>query len=156
MQTVINSFQPRFTPGLINPNIACLPVPRITEDENCKAGGFAFEGSNPETQAVGFKAGATVDNIIGVIARVPFQSYNGGYNSIYLKGTDVTIVVKGNICVTATNTPAYKDKVFVNSTTGEIQTGTGDAPANFIDTGWRVTQTESCNNTVEISNIQFN
>lgn len=159
MQSKVNTIQPRFLPGLVNPDIPYLPLSYYSEDENCQAGKFVFEGTDPETQALGIKSGATSENIIGIVVRAPFQSPNNVdnsyYNDIYIKGTGITVLKKGNICVEVTNNPNYKDKVFVNPTTKEIQTGSGSAPSNFIETNFRVTKTRDCGKIIEISNIQF-
>lgn len=156
MQTHVNSLQPRFVEGMVNPQIPFLPLARYTEDDGCQAGRFVFEGSNPERTVVSTKSDATVDNLVGVLVRTPFQSYSGQYNDIYANGSSVTVLARGNVCVTASNVPAYKDKVFVNPSTGEIQTGSGNTPEGFLDSGYRVSQTINCGNVVEISNIQFN
>lgn len=150
MQKTINSIQPRFIKGMANPNIPYIPLARFAEDENCEAGCFAFEGTDPEVQVVGTKTGAT--KVVGIILRTPFQTYNGEYNDIYKKGAQLTVLDNGNACVEVTNNPSYGDKVFVNPTTKEIQTGTGSAPSDFIDTGFVVTATKDCGKTIEISN----
>lgn len=156
MQTTVNYTQPAGLKGQINPDVPNLFIPRYTEDENCEAGKFVFEGTDAESQVLGLKEGATLDKIVGIAQRVPFQSYNGSYGDKYIQGKDVTILIKGNIFVTPSNAAAYKDYVFVNPTTGEIQTGTDDSKEGFLKTSWRVTRTKQCGDTVEISNIQFN
>lgn len=156
MQTTVNYTQPSGLPGQVNPDVPNLFVPRCTEDENCEAGKFVFEGTDGENQVLGLKEGATLDKIVGIAKRTPFQSYNGSYGDKYIQGKDITILVKGNIYVTPSNAATYKDYVFVNPTTGEIQTGIDDSKEGFLKTSWRVSRTKDCGNTIEISNIQFN
>lgn len=156
MQTKIFEKQSIWLPGDVNKQVPCYPVTMNATDDKCRAGAFAFEGADPETQAVSTSASATSQNIVGVIKRAPYLTYNGAYNDIYPQGAELTVITRGSVTVRVSNDNVnYKDKVFVNNTTGEVQTGSGEAPSGFIDTGWKVSFVKDCANIVEISNIRF-
>lgn len=157
MQKKIFEKQSIWLPGDVNKQVPCYPIAMTAKDANCRAGSFAFEGVNAATEVVGVSENATAENIVGVIKRAPYLTYNGAYNDIYPNGAELTVVTRGSVTVRINNTNAkYKDKVFVNPKTGEVQTGTGNAPDGFIDTGWKVSIVKDCANIIEISNIRFN
>ena len=116
-------------------------IPVVAEGDNVFAGGFVFVGTDPETQVIGPSADTaakTADDVAGVAV---FEKYQIGLTfdaSLQIRaGETLAKVRRGYVYVMSTTVSEYGQKVFVNPSTGEIQTAAA-APAGFIDTGWVV------------------
>jgi len=116
-------------------------IPVVAEGDNVFAGGFVFTGTDPKTQVIGPSAdtaGKTTADIAGVAV---FEKYQLGLScdaSLRIRaGETLAKVRRGYVYVTSTTASEYGNAVYVNPTTGEIQTA-DVAPAGFIDTGWIV------------------
>ncbi len=149
-QNKVNLSQVKYFDGDITRDNPINILPFFAEDENCIAGKFVFAGTNPTTQVKGIDQSAT--SIVGIVKRLGFQSNIGGsnINSLsYNKGSELTIVLTGFIAIRPSNKSKHNDEVYVNPTTGEIQTGT-TKPENFIETGFRVFEPNGANELCEI------
>lgn len=134
-------------------------MPFIVEDDDCQAGVFAFDGSEPGKNVVAI-AKADVKPI-GIIMRTPFRT-NTGAKSLnhYLSGTDISVVNDCYIYVVPKNEPKYKDNVYVDPTTGHIKTGKTvptpeEGEGTFVDTGFRVSAPYEINCVAEITDKNF-
>lgn len=118
-QNVVNTKLTKYYPGDITRENPVDILPFFAEDENCKAGGFVFAGTNAEEQVVGIKATAT--EVVGVAKRTPYQAnMTGGVSNIYNEGTELTIIKKGYVAVEVLNNVNYGDNIFVDPITGII------------------------------------
>ena len=125
-------------------------LPMVAEAD-VKAGGFVFEGTNPELQVVGIKAGAT--SVKGFAVFENMQANYTGTNTMSVNdGENVQVVLKGWCYARPTTASVNGQSVYVNPTTGEIQTASSK-PENFIDTGWKVETGNGANQVCEIYNI---
>lgn len=116
-------------------------IPVVAEGDAVVAGGFVFVGTDPETQVIGPSADTaakTAEDIAGVAV---FEKYQLGLTfdpSLQIRaGETLAKVRRGYVYVMSTTASVYGNGVFVNPTTGEIQTAAA-APEGFIDTGWVV------------------
>lgn len=128
-------------------------IPVVAEGNNVFAGGFVFEGTDPETQVIGPSADTaakTADDIAGVAV---FEKYQIGLTfepSLQIRaGETLGMVRRGYVYAMSTTASVHGQKVFVNAGTGEIQTA-AEAPEGFIDTGWVVETGNAANQPCEI------
>ncbi len=116
-------------------------IPVVAEGDAVVAGGFVFAGTDPETQVIGCStdtAGKTTADILGVAV---FEKYQLGLTfepSLQIRaGETLAFARRGYVYVTSATASVHGQSVYINPTTGEIQTATA-APESFIDTGWVV------------------
>ena len=133
-------------------------IPVVAEGTAVFAGGFVFEGTDPERQVVGASdATASVTAVAGVAVFEKFQMALRAANDIASlninPGEELAKVRKGYVYIQSSTASVHGQKVFVNTTTGVISTGTGDAPSGSIDTGWTVETGNAAGETCEIYNI---
>ncbi len=152
-QKSINLTQGLGKPGTIARLNPLEMIPVVAEGDAVVAGGFVFVGTDPETQVIGPSADTaakTADDIAGVAV---FEKYQLGLTfdpSMRIRaGETVAKVRRGYVYVMSTTASVYGQKVFVNPTTGEIQTAAA-APEGFIDTGWVVETGNGANQPCEI------
>lgn len=139
--------------GFISRNNPVVSLPMIAEGDVVKAGGFVFDGTNPEKQVVGAStATKSATAIAGFVAFDRVQLNMGASSLIINEGEEVRVVKKGYAFARATTQATKGQSVYVNTTTGEIQTGSS-AGDGFIDTGWKVETGAPANQVCEIYNI---
>ncbi|MDR0675815.1 MAG: DUF2190 family protein [Elusimicrobiota bacterium] len=127
----------------------------LAEGNNIVSGSFVKRGTNPEGQAKALEAGDTADLILGVAVFEKYQVNLSGQNTLIInEGEEMTVVLKGYVYIQASTASSVGDNVIVNPTTGEIRTlvltytttanltsgavtTTNNAPAGFIDTGFK-------------------
>lgn len=161
-QSTVYSTQAVGKPGTIARQNPLTRIPMIAEGTAVFAGGFVFEGTNPELQIIGPSADTaskTTADIAGVCVFEKCQmALRGGDNGDGLAtlnvnpGEECATVKRGYVYVLSATASVHGQSVYVNTTTGEIQTGTS-APENFIDTGWKVQTGNAAGQTCEIYNI---
>lgn len=134
-------------------------IPVIAEGTAVKAGGFVFEGTDPEVQVIGPSADTASKVAADVAGVFVFENYqlaiNGvnGLNGLNVnEGQEGAKVRKGYVYVTPTTAAVHGQGVFVNPSTGEIQTA-ASAPETFIATGWTVETGNAANQPCEIYKI---
>lgn len=153
-QSTVNTALGLGKPGTIARLNPLTRIPVVAEGANVVAGGFVFEGTNPELQVVGASAstsGAT--EVAGVCVFEKFQPGLSLVDTLTLnEGEECAKVLKGYVYVMCTTASVHGQKVAVNPTTGEIQTfeASASAPASFIDTGWMVETGNAANQPCEI------
>lgn len=119
----------------------CDKIPVVAEGSAVVAGGFVFEGTDPETQVIGCSS-ATASKVAGDIAGVAvFERQQLGLsasNSMAInEGEELAKVRKGYVYVVASTASTHGQGVFLNPSTGAISTASS-APSGTIDTGWKV------------------
>lgn len=137
------------------------PVPQgkpfVTEGTDVKAGCFVYEGTDPETQVVGTKAGAS--EVAGLAVFERFQAPLGGVsalNSLSVnEGEEIFVALRGCYYAVCTTAAVKSQKVVANPTTGEVQTveASASAPEGFIDTGWIVDTGAAANSVCVIQRV---
>lgn len=160
MQSTIYSKLALGKPGTIARLEPTEKIPVIAEGDAVYAGGFVFEGTDPERQVIGPSAEtASKTSVAGVAVFEQFQpAFAGltGLNSLKLnEGENLALVRKGYVYVTPSTASTHGQNVIVNVTTGAIKTATvtyttsadletgavtttSDIESGFIDTGWVV------------------
>ncbi|MBR2771620.1 MAG: DUF2190 family protein [Bacteroidales bacterium] len=125
-------------------------VPVVAE-ANVVAGGFVFEGTDPEHQVVGASTDtASATEVAGVAVFEKMQWNASGQPTLNINpGEELAKVRSGYVYVVATTASTHGQKVFVNTTTGAISTGT-TAGTGEIDTGWVVETGAAANQCCEI------
>lgn len=128
-------------PGTVSRLNPLEAIPVVAEGDNVLAGGFVFAGTDPETQVIGPSAATAAKTAADIAGVAVFEKYQIGLTfdpSLQIRaGETLAKVRSGYVYVTATTASSNGQKVFVNPSTGEIQTA-ATAPTGFIDTGWVV------------------
>lgn len=142
-QSTINSQMALGKPGTIARVNPVTSIPALAEGDAVVAGAFVFAGTDPESQVRGASADtAAATEVAGLCVFEKFQAALGGLvnlNSLNInEGEEVAVLKRGYAYIAAATVAAHGDKVFVNTTTGEVTFGTGDASEGTIDTLWRV------------------
>lgn len=152
-QNVVYTEQALGREGFISRNNPVVSLPMMAEGSAVKAGGFVFAGTNAEKQVVGASAStAEATAIAGLVAFDRVQLNMGASSLAINEGEEVRVVKKGYAFVRATTQAVKGQSVYVNTTTGAIETGSS-ASTGFIDTGWKVETGASANQVCEIYNI---
>lgn len=116
-------------------------IPVVAEGDAVYAGGFVFAGTDPETQVIGPSADTadkTAADILGVAVFEKMQLGTTFDASLQIRaGETLAFARRGYVYVTSTTASVNGQSVYVNPTTGEIQTATA-APEGLLDTGWVV------------------
>ncbi len=149
-QSAVNIQQALGKPGTISRlNPVPQHLPMVAEGADVKAGAFCFEGTNPELQVVGTKAGATA--VAGLVVFERYQpAFNGFGDSLVVnEGEEVAVMKKGCAYILSTTESTKGQKVLVNPTDGVISTG-AEAAGDTIDTGWVVETGGAANGVCEI------
>ena len=150
-------------------------IPVVAEGTAVTAGGFVFEGTDPERQVIGPSASTsskTAEDIAGVFVFENYQLLLNGVNDLnglsVNEGQEGAKVRKGYVYVTPTTASTHGQNVIVNATTGEIKTATvtytttvsgsslnttSDIESGFLDTGWLVETGNAANQPCEIYKI---
>lgn len=140
--------------GTVSRDNPLTKLPMIAEGSAVKAGAFCFAGTDAEHQVVG--ASSSTSSATAVAGFVVFERYQAnlaGASSMAINaGEEVAVVLKGFCYCVATTAATKGQKVFVNTTTGAIVTGT-TAGTGEIDTGWVVMTGASANQVCEIANV---
>ena len=129
--------------------------PMIAEGSAVVAGGFVFAGTNPELQVVGAScatSSATADEGLAVMERYQLNRNGFASSMVVNEGEEIAVIKKGYCYVSVTATATRGEKVFVNTTTGAIATGSS-AGSGEIDTGWVVVTGASAGEVAEIACI---
>ena len=149
-QSTIYSSQALGKPGTIARLNPIDKVPRVAE-ANVVAGGFLFKGTNAETQVVGASSStAELTAVEGVCVFEKYQWSPSSAASLAVRaGEEVALVRSGYVFVLSTTASTHGQKVFVNTTTGAIATGSS-AGSGEIDTGWVVETGNAANQVCEI------
>lgn len=132
-------------------------LPYTAEDEDCKGGVFAFQGTEPGITVVA-KAKDDTSVPVGIILSVIFVNNDGAKgNSYYLRGDKVNVAHESfHIPVKVTNITKYKDYIFVKPTTGEIQSSSQDTIEGFVKTKFKVkTPNTEAGGLAEITDREF-
>ena len=114
--------QPLGQPGTISRDNPIVKLPMIAEGSDLVAGGFAFAGTDAESQVKGISSGAKA--VEGFVVMERYQAPFGGIgNNLKInEGEEVAIVKKG-YCYAISTTSATKGMhVLVNPATGAIST----------------------------------
>lgn len=139
--------------GFIARNNPVVSIPMIAEGSDVVVGKFVFDGTNPEKQVVGASAGTSRATEVAGLAIYQGAQVNFGAESLVLnEGEEVRVMKKGYAYVRATTQAVKGQSVYMDPTTGEIQTASS-APESFIDTGWKVEKGAVANQVCEIYNI---
>ena len=141
--------------GTVSRDNPLTKLPMVAEGSAVKAGAFCFAGTDAEHQVVG--ASASTSSATAVAGFVVFERYQpnlSGFGSAMAvnEGEEVAVVLKGFCYCVATTAASKGQKVFVNTTTGAIATGSS-AGSGEIDTGWVVMTGASANQVCEIANV---
>lgn len=153
----------------------CEKIPVVAEGSAVVAGGFVFEGTDPETQVIGCSASTsskTADDIAGVAVFERQQLGLSASNSMAInEGEELAKVRKGYVYVVSATASSHGESVCVNPSTGEIKTATvtytssadtvtgeitttaSGIPASCIDTGWKVETGNAAGQPCEIYKI---
>lgn len=163
LQSQVYINQPLGVPGTI---ARLNPVPQgkpfVTEGTAVKTGGFVFAGTDPETQVVGTKTGATEVSGFAVFERyqAPLNGVSALNGLTVNEGEEIFVALRGCYFAVSTTAAVKGQNVVVNPTTGVIQTlvitrsetvsgsaieVTDNIPEGFIDTGWVVDTGASAN-----------
>jgi len=141
--------------GTISRNMISTPkIPLVAQGTAVRAGGFGWRGTDPEKQVIGVNAGATsVDGLV-IFSRMQANLRGAGANNLNTlfinEGEECDLIKSGFAYVLSTTASVFGQSVYVNPTTGEIQTAT-TTPAGFIDSGWKVETGAAANQVCEIS-----
>lgn len=158
-QDTIYTKQALGKPGTISRLNPIDKIPVIAEGDAVVAGGFVFEGTNPETQVIGCSSATsskTADDVAGVAVFEQFQAtLNGiaGINTLKVnEGENVVKVRKGYVYVKSTTASTHGDAVYVDPATGDIKAASS-AVSDYIDTGWKVETGNAAGQVCEIYKI---
>lgn len=149
-QSTIYSSQALGKPGTISRLNPIDKVPRIAEAD-VVAGGFLFKGTDAEKQVIG--ASSSTSSATAVEGVCVFEKYQWAASAdaslAVRNGEEVALVRSGYVFVIPTTASSHGQKVFVNTTTGAIATGSS-AGSGEIDTGWVVETGNAANQVCEI------
>lgn len=150
-QTTVNIQQALGKPGTFSRANPITKIPMIAEGDAVFAGGFCFAGTNPELQVVGASASTSAETAVeGLVVFERYQAPLSGGDTLKVnEGEEVAVVKKGYCYVISTTAATKGQSVLVNTTTGEITTGT--ASSGNIDTGWVVVSGADANQVCEIA-----
>lgn len=157
MQSQVYINQALGQPGTISRENPCDKIPVVAEGSAVVAGGFVFEGTDPEIQVIGCSADTaskTAADIAGVAVLEGFQLALGNVTGMTInEGHELAKVRKGYVYVVSNTASVHDQNVIVNPSTGVIETQnitytttvsgssletTSDIKSGFIDTGWLV------------------
>lgn len=157
MQNQVYINQALGQPGTIARLNPCDKIPVVAEGSAVVAGGFVFEGTDPETQVIGCSsatASKTAADVAGVAVLEGFQLALGNVTGMAInEGHELAKVRKGYVYVVSNTAATHGQNVIVNPSTGVIETQTitytqsvagstvtttSDIKSGFIDTGWLV------------------
>lgn len=157
MQSQVYINQALGQPGTISRLNPIDKIPVVAEGDAVVAGGFVFEGTDPETQVIGCSASTaskTADDIAGVAVLEGFQLALGNVTGMAVnEGKELAKVRKGYVYVVSNTVSTHGQNVIVNPSTGVIETQTitytttvsgsslettSNIKSGFIDTGWLV------------------
>lgn len=157
MQNQVYINQALGQPGTIARLNPCDKIPVVAEGSAVVAGGFVFEGTDPETQVIGCSsatASKTAADVAGVAVLEGFQLALGNVTGMAInEGHELAKVRKGYVYVVSNTESTHGQNVIVNPSTGVIETQTitytqsvagsavtttSDIKSGFIDTGWLV------------------
>lgn len=157
MQNQVYINQALGQPGTIARLNPCDKIPVVAEGSAVVAGGFVFEGTDPETQVIGCSsatASKTAADVAGVAVLEGFQLALGNVTGMAInEGHELAKVRKGYVYVVSNTASTHGQNVIVNPSTGVIETQTitytqsvadtavtttSDIKSGFIDTGWLV------------------
>lgn len=134
-------------------------IPVVAEGTAVAAGGFVFEGTDPEVQVIGPSSATSSKTAADIAGVFVFEKYQlmlrsvSDMNSLVVnEGEEGAKVRKGYVYVTPTTASVHGQSVFLNPSTGEIQTA-ASAPESFIATGWTVETGNAANQPCEIYKI---
>lgn len=134
-------------------------IPVVVEGAAVKAGGFVFEGTDPEIQVIGPSADTASKTAADVAGVFVFEKYQmllaavADMNSLAVNpGEQGAKVRKGYVYVTPSTASVHGQAVFVNPSTGDIQTA-ASAPEGLIATGWTVETGNAAGQPCEIYKI---
>lgn len=140
-QSTIYSNQALGKPGTIARLNPIDKVPRVAE-KDVVAGGFVFEGTNPELQVVGASSDTSaLTAVAGVAVFEKMQWNNSGAATLNINdGEELALVRKGYVYVISSTASTYGQVVGVDPATGTIETADDAASlsSGYIDTGWVV------------------
>lgn len=157
MQSQVYINQALGQPGTISRLNPIDKIPVVAEGSAVVAGGFVFEGTDPETQVIGCSADTaskTAADVAGVAVLEGFQLVLGNVTGMTInEGHELAKVRKGYVYVVSNTASTHGQNVIVNPSTGVIETQnitytttvsgssletTSDIKSGFIDTGWLV------------------
>lgn len=157
MQSQVYINQALGQPGTISRENPCDKIPVVAEGSAVVAGGFVFEGTDPEIQVIGCSADTaskTAADIAGVAVLEGFQLALGNVTGMTINERhELAKVRKGYVYVVSNTASVHDQNVIVNPSTGVIETQnitytttvsgsslktTSDIKSGFIDTGWLV------------------
>lgn len=157
MQSQVYINQALGQPGTISRENPCDKIPVVAKGSAVVAGGFVFEGTDPEIQVIGCSADTaskTAADIAGVAVLEGFQLALGNVTGMTInEGHELAKVRKGYVYVVSNTASTHGQNVIVNPSTGVIETQnitytttvsessletTSDIKSGFIDTGWLV------------------
>ena len=132
-QSTIYSSQALGKPGTIARLNPIDKVPVVAE-ANVVAGGFVFEGTNPETQVIGCSAATSsklATDIAGVAVFEKMQWNAGGQATLHINnGEELAKVRSGYVYVISATQSTHGQVVGVDPATGEIRTAaSGSLPS---------------------------
>lgn len=157
MQNQVYINQALGQPGTIARLNPCDKIPVVAEGSAVVAGGFVFEGTDPETQVIGCSSATsskTAADVAGVAVLEGFQLALSNVTGMAInEGHELAKVRKGYVYVVSNTASTHGQNVIVNPSTGVIETQTitytqsvagstvtttNDIKSGFIDTGWLV------------------
>lgn len=118
---------------------AYTSINRLAE-EDLTAGQFAFNGTNPYTQAKA--SGSTVAGFVVRVQQYANLDMSSEGTLTIAKGNGASIAVTGDFYATATGAATVGQKVLVNTSTGAMSYG-DSAGEGTVDTGWVVSKAGS-------------
>lgn len=142
-------------------------IPVVAEGSAVVAGGFVFEGTDPERQVIGCSASTsskTAADIAGVAVFERYQLALAAANSMKInEGSELAKVRRGYVYVISSTASVHGYHVCLNPATGDIKAanvtvsdGTGAVtgiPEGYIDTGWIVETGNAAGQPCEIYKI---
>lgn len=111
----------------------------VVAEKDVVAGGFVFEGTNPELQVIGCSAEtAEATKVAGVAVFEKYQwAATSGASLNINDGEELALVRSGYVYVISSTAATHGQKVLLDPATGVISTGSA-AGDGTIDTGWVV------------------
>lgn len=111
----------------------------VVAEKDVVAGGFVFEGTNPELQVIGCSSEtAEATKVAGVAVFEKYQwAATSGASLNINDGEELALVRSGYVYVISSTAATHGQKVLLNPATGVISTGSA-AGEDTIDTGWVV------------------
>ena len=126
MQSQVYINQALGQPGTISRENPCDKIPVVAEGSAVVAGGFVFEGTDPEIQVIGCSADTaskTAADIAGVAVLEGFQLALGNVTGMTINEPhDLAKVRKGYVYVVSNTASVHDQNVIVNPSTGVIET----------------------------------